>query len=698
MKMLADVTMGAARSKSQYNFDYYFVGDEGSLTSYGDAFDYCWGPHTLEAFRQWLQSEYSTLEGLNAKWKTSYADWKDVVPLTTQEARDSGNFAPWADHRTFMEITFANAYKTVRDGVTKGDKEGHIAVSGTQGTAAWNGCDWYRLDQIIDDFLAYGGGNQWDLHRSFAKPGSMIGFWTGYGSKGIAVQNAIWTAAIHNVLYPNIFWMYAYLNPDFTLSDSARDMGKAFKALKFEGVGKLFMESQRLQDGIAVHWSIASVHAAAITAPAEGKEANQIVRNLGASRDGWVSCIKDLGLQFDFVAYEQIENGLLDSGKYRVFIMPSSVAVSAEEAAAIRRFVENGGVVITDAAAGVMDDHCAWAENGMLNDLFGISAAPSSTRTLLGELPRRRRRDEAEPTEQKTGIKGAVTVSAAGAAMGLDAAALEGIEVSEAGISGVSAEPLLSVGDSAAGALYCNKVGSGRTFYANMLFDVYPTLRRAGFGGANYRALLSAMLAQAGVKPAIEVLAADGMPLTQAVVARYKFGDSEILAVVKENVRLEAVTGFDGVTQYQDKDLGTVATQDITIRLPGTAYVNDVRSGAKMGATDTVKTSILIGGALVLGLSPSESTIAVTGPEKAVLGEHPAFTISCTPASKSPVRCHFFAPDGTFLNDYAVNTLCNSGAGTVVLPSALNDKSGQYTLKVTDVVTGASAEAKITLE
>ena len=43
------------------------------------------------------------------------------------------------------------------------------------------------------------------------------------------------------------------MNPDLTYSKSARDMGDAFKALKFEGIGKLLMESKRLQDGIAIH-------------------------------------------------------------------------------------------------------------------------------------------------------------------------------------------------------------------------------------------------------------------------------------------------------------------------------------------------------------------------------------------------------------------------------------------------------------
>ena len=199
--------------------------------------------------------------------------------------------------------------------------DAHIAVSGTQATNAYDGADWSRLDRVIDDFLSYDGGNQWDMHRSFAKRDAMIGFWTGYGSHGLAVQNAIWTAAIHNVLHPNIFWMYSFLDPDMTYSQSARDMGAAFKSLKFEGVGKLLMESKRLGDGIAIHYSMPSVHGASIlgyhqrSSDDDDEAPKETSLSFPANRDGWVRTIKDLGLQFDFVSSEQVEQGSLASGK-----------------------------------------------------------------------------------------------------------------------------------------------------------------------------------------------------------------------------------------------------------------------------------------------------------------------------------------------------------------------------------------------
>jgi hypothetical protein len=683
LRTLSDIVRAAARNKARYNMDYYFVGDEGSLTSYGDAVDFDWSPGALMEFRTWLKHEYGTLPSLNKEWRTDFKNWEDVVPYTTEEARKVGSFAPWADHRTFMEITFARAYQTARDAVIQGDSEAHIAVSGTQATNAYDGADWSRLDRVIDDFLSYDGGNQWDMHRSFAKPDAMIGFWTGYGSHGLAVQNAIWTAAIHNVLHPNIFWMYSFLDPDLTYSQSARDMGAAFKSLKFEGVGRLLMESRRLGDGIAIHYSMPSVHGASIlgyhqrSSDDDDEAPKETSLSFPANRDGWVRTIKDLGLQFDFVSSEQIEQGSLTSGKYKVLILPLSLALSPAGVKNIEGFVQTGGVVIADAAPGLMDDHCAWQQTGMMNELFGITAPASNKRAF------------------KAG-DGQLVVTDEGVRWGLSAKALSGLTSAEPDITAASGTSLMRIG--ATDAVITHRIGKGWTIYLNTLFDKYPKMRAEKFGGADYRALVDSLLDHAGVRPAVQVLSADGKRLSQAQVARYIFGDAEIVTIVKDNVALARIVGRDGVTIYNDAALGQIASQEIIIKFPHKYYVTDVRSGKRLGYTDIVHSSVLVGDAAVLGLSPAENRLALSGPFSSARGEHVPFTITSSVAGPRLIRCHVFAPDGSMLPAYARNLLLDNTATTFFLPSALNDVAGAYTIRATDVVTGATAETKITLK
>ncbi|CAN5702134.1 hypothetical protein BH18ACI4_BH18ACI4_02190 [soil metagenome] len=683
LRTLSDIVRAAARNKARYNMDYYFVGDEGSLTSYGDAVDFDWSPGALAEFRTWLKHEYGTLPALNKEWRTDFKIWDHVVPYTTAEARQAGSFAPWADHRTFMEITFARAYQTARDAVIQGDSEAHIAVSGTQATNAYNGADWSRLDRVIDDFLSYDGGNQWDMHRSFAKRDAMIGFWTGYGSHGLAVQNAIWTAAIHNVLHPNIFWMYSFLDPDMTYSKSARDMGSAFESLKLEGVGKLLMESQRLGDGIAIHYSMASVHGASILGyhqrSSDDDEEGPKETSLGfpANRDGWVRTIKDLGLQFDFVSSAQVEQGNLASGKYKVLILPLSLALSPSEIKNIKSFVQAGGVVISDAAAGLMDHHCAWQPNGPMNELFGITSPDSNKRAFMAG-------------------DGQLVVTNEGARWGLGANDLSGLTSAEPYITAAGGTPLIRIGKT--DAVITRRIGKGRTIYLNIIFDKYPKLRAEKFGGANHRTLVDSLLDHAGVRPAVQVMSADDRRLTQAQVARYRFSDAEILTVVKDNVSVAGIVGRDGVTIYNDAALGQIARQEITIKLPNKFYVTDVRSGRRLGYTDVVHSSVVVGDAAVLSLSPAENKLALSGPPSSLRGEHIAFTLSSSLSGPRLIRCHVVAPNGLKLPAYARNVLFDKTATKFVLPSALNDLAGVYIIRATDVVSGATAETTITLK
>ena len=681
LKSLGDIVRASARNKARYNMDYYFVGDEGSLTSYGDAVDFDWNPHTLDEFRGWLKEHYGTLGALNKEWHTNFADWNSVVPFTTEEARKSRNFAPWADHRTFMEITFARAYQTARDAAIAGDPEAHIAVSGTQATNAYNGADWSRLDRVIDDFLSYDGGNQWDMHRSFAKPNAMIGFWTGYGSHGLAVQNAIWTAAIHNVLHPNIFWMYSFLNPDLTHSASARDMGKAFGSLRSEGVGKLLMEATRQQDGIALYYSMPSIHGASIlgyhqrSSDDDDEPVDRARMSFASNRDGWVKTIKDLGLQFDFVSSEDIATRGIANDRYKVVILPLAFALSNEEIQRLQEFVARGGVVIADAAPGWLDQHCAWQTNDALNRLFGITTAASDKRELklaVGEL----------------------SLASQAGSWNLPQT-LSGIRIAEPDIRVSSGTALFKIGNSDAAIV--NQTGSGWTIYLNTVWDQYPKQRAAKFGGAAYRELVHAILNKAGIKPPVEVTSPDGQPITQAQIARYKFGDVEIVAIVKENVAIAGVVGQDGVTTYNDANLGQVAKQDLIIKLPRKAYVTDVRTGQKLGLTDVVHSSILIGDALILALSPEENDLKLEGAVSAHPGDHVSFNLLSTTSATALVRCHVYAPDGSRLPIYSKNVLVQQGRGSFTLPFALNDAEGRYVIRATDVVTGATIEKTIEL-
>ena len=338
----------------------YYLADESSLTSYTDAFDVDWDPAALAGFRTWLRREYKDLDALNASWATSFRDWESVLPMTSDEAQKHGNFAPWADHRIYMEQTFIDAFRTARGMVQELDPGALASISGTQVPTAHNGANWYELDQVMDYLQPYSGGGQDAMHHLF-RPGIKLTGFTGYGLTGAALQYQQWQRLFYGHTGASIFWHYTILNPDLTLSEQGKSLAEAFGHIQ-SGIGRVFMNSSVHEDGVAIHFSMASIRGAWIT---DGKirptvgNVNGTSKNyadLARRRDGWVKALEKQGLQFRFLATPQIEQGELD--KYRVLILPYSIALSDAEARAIDRFLERGGIVYADEQTGRMDDHC----------------------------------------------------------------------------------------------------------------------------------------------------------------------------------------------------------------------------------------------------------------------------------------------------------------------------------------------------
>ena len=74
------------------------------------------------------------------------------------------------------------------------------------------------------------------------------------------------------------------------------------------------------------------------------------------------------------------------------------------------------------------------------------------------------------------------------------------------------------------------------------------------------------------------------------------------------------------------------------------------------------------------------------------------FTASAPAAARRLLRWHVLGPDGAFRPEYAQVSVEDRPEATFVLPSALSDPAGEYRVRVTDVLSGASAEASLRLE
>ena len=300
--------------------------------------------------------------------------------------------------------------------------------------------------------------------------------------------------------------------------------------------------------------------------------------------------------------------------------------------AAIRRFVEQGGVLLADAATGLFDEHVAWRETGALDDLFGLAAPPPRAR--LAAMARQ---------------KGPVRATASGTAIGVRAADLAGLEALEPALRAKQGSPLLHVGE--ADLAIVNRVGNGRAVYLNALLDHKGASRDA------WTAVVRAVLGDAGVRPAVSVTDLAGQPVTRVRAARYRFGEHEIVALLSGPLDVKTSFGRDGVTVYEDAEQGRVVRREVNVTLPRAAHVTNARTGEALGETARLRTTLVAGDALVLALGPERTPLRLEGPARARLGEAPVFTVSASAGARRLLRWHVIGPDGALRPEYAQVTV-----------------------------------------
>ena len=262
-------------------------------------------------------------------------------------------------------------------------------------------------------------------------------------------------------------------------------------------------------------------------------------------------------------------------------------------------------------------------------------------------------------------------------------------------MSAMGSVPLLEIAGRP--AVFVRRVGKGWTVYLNVLLDRYPSLRANGYGGEAYRSLLKAVLGHLGIRPAVELTDSQGQAVGPARIARYRLGDTDVVAVLLEPIEIEKAHGRDGVSVYDDSKLGQVVRQDLEVRLPRPGDLANMRTAESFGRKDRVKLSVVSGDALLLAVGPPRGTLAVSGPTSARPGEHPRFALTSSAHGKRLVQGLVFGPDGASVPEYARTLLLDGPDAGFVLPFALDDTPGQYRLRFADVLSGASAEARVEL-
>ncbi len=389
----------------------YNLRDELSVTISANPFDYDFSPAALAGFRAWLKTRYgaaadaSALAALNAEWETRFQSWDEVRPFSTDQIKNrlaSGdalprgkpdwpavqratfdpprarntptrwNFAPWADFRTYMDLSLARTLDELRRAARAADPATPVGIEGTQMPSAWGGYDLWRLSQALDWVEPYDIGNAREIFGSFM-PGKPI-LTTVFEQATNPARRRLWHLLLEGDRGCLIWWSEDCIDwsrPDYALTAKARALAPVLKELH-SPLAQLFLRAERVRDPVYIHYSQPSIQVAwLLESTADGStwlrrfSSFEAEHNRHAKvRNAWLKALQDLGFSPQFIASGELEQLRPDPAAPFTLVLPQSYALSDREIAAVESMVRGPSaagpparLVLADGTPGWFDEH-----------------------------------------------------------------------------------------------------------------------------------------------------------------------------------------------------------------------------------------------------------------------------------------------------------------------------------------------------
>ena len=382
----------------------YDLRDELSTTLSANPFDYDFNPIALAGFRAWLKRQYADIAALNAEWETSFPAWEQVRPFTTDQIKNrmgSGealprgnpdwqavqrlkftpdkartertrwNFSPWADFRTYMDVSLASALDDLRGAVRQVDPRSPVGIEGTQMPHAFGGYDLWRLAQALDWVEPYDIGNAREIFGSFM-PGRPV-VTTVFEQDAPHARRRLWHLLLEGDRGCIVWWSedsIDWTSADYRLTGKARALAPVLKEMTGP-LARLFLRARRQRDPIFIQYSQPSIQVDwLLESTVDGSTWLRRFSSFEAGhnrhakvRNGWLKACQDLGYSPGFISTEQIEHGELPRAGNAALILPGAWALSDHEADQMRAFLAADSPpgcvreILWDGTAGLFDQH-----------------------------------------------------------------------------------------------------------------------------------------------------------------------------------------------------------------------------------------------------------------------------------------------------------------------------------------------------
>ncbi|HCA47628.1 MAG TPA: hypothetical protein DEP45_09830, partial [Armatimonadetes bacterium] len=350
----------------------------------------CLSPYCAQAYREYLEEVYGSLDALNESWATNFTVWEQVG-LSKEGDNDEanslaeGNYPRWFDRKAFQSynfVQFCQAYDEAYEEIDPG------ARTGFEGAGRFERGD--DIDLIVreNDFWSPYPGVADEVIRSIAPPDFPRSNWMGYTKDADSLLNRYWRMITRDM--NSVWWwrwdavgrFHGWLAPDLRPYPAVQEILRDTQIVR-DGLGELLMDLEIDDTGIAMLYSYPSQFACQVEdGPSYG--------SYESSHTNFQEIVRNLGYQFRYVTDRMLREGEFDAERYRMLILPRIEALGVEEAQIIRDFVEAGGVVIADVRPAIYDGHCKPLADGLLDEVFGIDtsgrAAAAPGTATIGDL------------------------------------------------------------------------------------------------------------------------------------------------------------------------------------------------------------------------------------------------------------------------------------------------------------------------
>jgi hypothetical protein len=383
----------------------YDLRDELSTTLSANPFDYDFSPTSLAKFREWLKTQYRSLEALNAQWETAFAQWEDVRPFSTDQIKHrmaSGdaqppgqpdwsavqrvkfdratarreptrwNLAPWCDFRSFMDQSLAGCLDDLRRTAHAIDPHTPVGIEGTQMPHAFGGYDLWRLSQALDWVEPYDIGNARAIFGSFM-PGKPI-LTTVFETETRAARRRLWHLLLEGDRGCIVWWSedcIDWKSPDYALTPKAKALAPVLREMT-SPLARLFLRAKRERSVVYVHYSQPSIQVDWLlestvdgsTWPRRFSSFEAEHNRLAKARNAWLKALQDLGHEPQFIPSKQLEELQLGHSDHFILVLPRSYAMSDREIAAVQAIFRGPfatsppeRLILADGTPGMFDEH-----------------------------------------------------------------------------------------------------------------------------------------------------------------------------------------------------------------------------------------------------------------------------------------------------------------------------------------------------